>query len=299
MNKQKTLIFSLSAILFLALSFIVYSWNEPTTNMPSGYTAPLNTSSIAQTKTGEIGASMFRDADNGKYYINPSGDSVISGKIVTDYDVQDDDSSSTLTTKDYVDLRIGNTTMEDTPAAKLYFVQGITNPSCPSGTTEVSRHWVAKTCYLSGGWTVYFSGGWYGVNDTPAESTDYRSCSPDYYDSVMCAGPDPANMLFAIEHSSTDCTNAGGTVETVEGNIKICKFSSQNLIGNCLNYIADYYYTDTCACPIGWKSYREWSKTSTFFSGYTAHEWSNIAREKYFDGEAGRYFAYVDYKGCY
>ena len=49
--------------------------------MPSGYTAPLNTSSIAQTKTGEIGASMFRDADNGKYYINPSGNSVISGTI--------------------------------------------------------------------------------------------------------------------------------------------------------------------------------------------------------------------------
>ncbi|MGI6341154.1 MAG: hypothetical protein ACOX0B_03025 [Minisyncoccales bacterium] len=54
MNKQKILIFSLSAILFLALSFIAYSWSEPTTNMPSGYTAPLNTSSIAQTKTGEI-----------------------------------------------------------------------------------------------------------------------------------------------------------------------------------------------------------------------------------------------------
>ena len=106
MNKQKILIFSLSAILFLALSFIVYSWNEPTTNMPSGYTAPLNTSSIAQTKTGEIGASMFRDADNPNYYINPSGNSVVSGKIIMENSTSSGDIPTTIATKGYVDTEI-------------------------------------------------------------------------------------------------------------------------------------------------------------------------------------------------
>jgi hypothetical protein len=106
MNKQKTLIFSLSAILFLALSFIVYSWNEPVANMPSGYTAPLNTSSIAQTKTGEIGASMFRDADNPNYYINPSGNSVVSGKIIMENSTSSGDIPTTIATKGYVDTEI-------------------------------------------------------------------------------------------------------------------------------------------------------------------------------------------------
>jgi len=78
MNKQKTLIFSLSAMLFLTASFLVYSWVEPTTTMPSSYTAPINTSGTAQTKTGEFGASSFIDADNPSYYLNPSGNSVVS-----------------------------------------------------------------------------------------------------------------------------------------------------------------------------------------------------------------------------
>ena len=108
MTKQKTLIFSLSAILFLALSFIAYSWNEPTTAMPSGYTAPLNTSFTAQTKTGEIGASMFRDADNSNYYINPSGDSIISGDITTSGNVTTarPTEADQVTTKGYVDEQI-------------------------------------------------------------------------------------------------------------------------------------------------------------------------------------------------
>ncbi|HOI59936.1 MAG TPA: hypothetical protein PKU93_01275 [Candidatus Pacearchaeota archaeon] len=53
MNKQKFLIFSLSALLFLSASLLVYSapWAEPTT-MPSSYNPPINTSSTAQTKAG-------------------------------------------------------------------------------------------------------------------------------------------------------------------------------------------------------------------------------------------------------
>jgi len=105
MNKQKTLIFSLSAILFLALSFIAYSFTEPTT-MPSLYNPPINTSSKAQAKTGEIGASVFRDADDPNYYINPSGNSNVLGKILIQNTTTASDSPNTITTKGYVDTEI-------------------------------------------------------------------------------------------------------------------------------------------------------------------------------------------------
>jgi len=107
MNK-KALIFLLSAMLFLTISFIVYSWTEPTTPMPSGYTAPLNTSATAQNKVGELGAASFVDADDSNYYINPSGDSIMSGNITTSGNIitARPTESDQVTTKGYVDEQI-------------------------------------------------------------------------------------------------------------------------------------------------------------------------------------------------
>ncbi len=133
MNKQKTLIFSLSAILFLALSFIAYSWTEPTT-MPSSYNPPINTSSIAQTKTGEIGASMFRDADNSNYYINPSGNSAVSGTISGGNPVGNSD----FATKTYVDSLLAGVE-EEVSSSNMIYIAGSTNPPCPDNAIEISR----------------------------------------------------------------------------------------------------------------------------------------------------------------
>lgn len=74
MNKQKFLIFSLSALLFLSASLLVYSapWAEPTT-MPSSYSPPINTSSTAQTKLGALTVPIIYDQNNSNYYIDPSG----------------------------------------------------------------------------------------------------------------------------------------------------------------------------------------------------------------------------------
>jgi len=130
----------------------------------------------------------------------------------------------------------------------------------------------------------------------------------------MCAGPDPANMLFALEHNITDCTNAGGTVETVEGGVKVCKFHYSYLSGNCRQYsmCAGCNYLcngDECSCPAGWKSYKNWSTTSHVQSychvdggGYTnlvPHAWSDAGRENCWDGECNNWDTVVDYKGCY
>jgi len=140
MEKQKTLIFLLSVMLFLAASFIVYSWNEPTTPMPSGYTAPLNTSATAQNKVGELGAASFVDADDSDYYINPSGDSIISGKIVAEGEILDGDSSNTVVTKGYV----GNIINTNNGSQVLYLVGK--SRACPDGYISLERRWSTRVC---------------------------------------------------------------------------------------------------------------------------------------------------------
>ncbi|MDD2494839.1 MAG: hypothetical protein PHE29_06555 [Tissierellia bacterium] len=139
MNKQKTLVFSLSAMLFLAVSFIVYSWTEPTT-MPSSYNPPINTSSIAQTKAGEIGASVFRDADNSNYYINPSGNSVVSGTI----SATNPTDNKHVATKEYVDGLVSNVSGEVSLSNVSYVIGD--NASCPDNSIELMKQWSARTC---------------------------------------------------------------------------------------------------------------------------------------------------------
>ncbi|MDD2227352.1 MAG: hypothetical protein PHH71_02075 [Clostridia bacterium] len=103
MRKQKILIFSLSILAFFLVSFVVYSWSEPTGTMPTSYTAPLNTSSTAQTKAGDLTAATFYDYNDSSYYIDPSGNSNISGKIITGTSTTSADGDKTLATKDYVE----------------------------------------------------------------------------------------------------------------------------------------------------------------------------------------------------
>ncbi len=143
MNK-KTLIFSLSTILFFALSFVVYSFTEPTT-MPSSYNPPINTSSTTQTKTGEIGASLFRDADNSTYYINPSGNSVLSGDITTSGNIITAYPTEVghVVTKGYVDDLFNNA---GSGPASYEVVEGTT---CPEGAILISKYYEQKTCTYS------------------------------------------------------------------------------------------------------------------------------------------------------
>jgi hypothetical protein len=212
MNKQKTLIFSLSTILFLALSFIVYSWTEPVANMPSEYTAPFNTSSTAQTKTGEIGASMFRDADNSNYYINPSGNSVVSGTITS----ANPTANGHLTTKTYVDDLFGNVEQE-VSLSNVIYVSGI-NPPCPDGTIMIMRSWAPRTCvdsaYPSCGpcttsdqWikpnspkpTCSYSGGYYY-----GQCGYSYTCATDTYEEALCAKI-TGEQLYQSKHTADQC----------------------------------------------------------------------------------------------
>ncbi|MDD4411720.1 MAG: hypothetical protein PHO58_04390 [Bacilli bacterium] len=106
MNKQKILIFSLSILAFFSLSFVVYSWSEITTAMPSSYTSPIDTGANAQTKIGALTVPIIYDYSSQNYYIDPANSTQsasIAGKIITGTSTTSTDGDKTLVTKDYVD----------------------------------------------------------------------------------------------------------------------------------------------------------------------------------------------------
>ena len=270
MNK-KPLTFLLLATLFLALSFIVYSWNEPVANMPSGYTAPLNTSSTAQSKTGEIGASLFRDADNSNYYINPSGNSKISGIISSEAGPLE---NNHLTTKGYVDGLLGNVEQE-VSLSNLIYVNG-TNPSCPDDSIMIMRHWLTRTCSSSScndPKECSTSVGWF--ESSPACSYcpyygNYQTCAANSWDAAICAKI--GTPLFNSHHTEEQCRIWGGETVIVEEDVKICKMNS-------------------ASCPGDWTQYKNWSTTvpspsafpddpinqTYYYTG--SHTWSNTGVE--------------------
>ena len=79
----------LASVLVLSLSagYIALAWTEPTGTMPVTVAAPLNTGGIAQTKAGSLAvqgnltASIFYDADNTAYYVNPAGQTLLAGSV--------------------------------------------------------------------------------------------------------------------------------------------------------------------------------------------------------------------------
>ncbi len=71
-------------IMSFAVGYKVLSWTGPTGTAPaSNASAPINVSSTAQTKSGTLAASIFYDADDASYYVNPSGatSALFSGKV--------------------------------------------------------------------------------------------------------------------------------------------------------------------------------------------------------------------------
>lgn len=87
-------IVSLALILSVGISY-VSAWTAPTATPPGGNTsAPLNVSSTAQTKVGDITANyltassesnapVFKDTSNPAYFVNPNGDSVLANIYAT------------------------------------------------------------------------------------------------------------------------------------------------------------------------------------------------------------------------
>lgn len=138
MSKKNILIFSLSTVFFLSAAFITFSWVEITTNMPSSYTTPIDTSGTAQSKSGTLSAKDFYDNDNSSYYINPSGNSVISGKITTGTSTTTTDDGKTLVTKDYA----------DNINCRLVYFGAAATTNCPTGYYVTEMVASAQTGYM-------------------------------------------------------------------------------------------------------------------------------------------------------
>lgn len=79
--KDKIFPLSLGVIIFSSLLVLfAQAWQEPTQAPPGGNVdAPLNIGSTNQTKSGELGAALFRDYNSSDWYLNPSGVSFIGG----------------------------------------------------------------------------------------------------------------------------------------------------------------------------------------------------------------------------
>lgn len=80
-NFKKLTFFATVLIVSLALgNFVLAVWTEPTATPPNNNApAPINVSSNAQTKTGNLSVSTLYDTDNTSYYINPSATATPSG----------------------------------------------------------------------------------------------------------------------------------------------------------------------------------------------------------------------------
>jgi hypothetical protein len=80
LNYKKILIILGALVMSLAISYLALAWTEPSLAPPDGNVpAPLNVSSTAQTKTGNLIFPMFYDLDT-TYYVNP--DSSIRSAIL-------------------------------------------------------------------------------------------------------------------------------------------------------------------------------------------------------------------------
>jgi len=127
-----------------------------------------------------------------------------------------------------------------------------TNPTCPSGQTAIMKA---------------YNGTW------------YIASQPTTWTQVTCGivmSSDGTPLLVNSQHSTGNCTNAGGTVVSGSGN-NICRFNLSS-------------------CPSGWVQYLNWSTTIATAGNTPAyscggatcgacsintgqHNWSNVARE--------------------
>jgi len=190
----------------LVVGYVVFSWSEPTAPMPSGYTAPLNTSATAQNKVGELGAASFVDADDSDYYINPSGDSVIAGKIAAAGEIDDSDFGSTLINKAYLETKLNKIYEMISNTAGETFTRTGTNPPCPPGSTAVQKHWLAKTC--SGNYLGQCENFYYGTYTcTTASTWAYDAPLCIYYNWVNGLGCQSGQVCTASSWDKILCAS--------------------------------------------------------------------------------------------
>jgi hypothetical protein len=88
-TKSLSLILSLFVISSLG-GYIIYAWTGPMSAPPDANTPrPLNIGDVDQDKAARISATEYYDADNSSFYVNPSGDSSISGILTIGGDISD------------------------------------------------------------------------------------------------------------------------------------------------------------------------------------------------------------------
>ena len=139
-SKNITLVLGVLVICFAVGFYIFAAWQEPGQEAPEGnVSAPINTGSLPQSKSGRISAAEFYDANDPNYYLNPSGDSKLSGNLNL--------GSATIMGNGSISTNLNADKLDDLDAADLL---------AQSGGETVFTRWGATTCPT--GWTLLYSG---------------------------------------------------------------------------------------------------------------------------------------------
>ena len=86
----QSLAFVLSLVILAGFFGYLRAWTGPTSSPPgSNAPSPVNIGTSDQEKAGRLSATEFYDADNSSFYINPSGDSKVSGTLSLGGDLYD------------------------------------------------------------------------------------------------------------------------------------------------------------------------------------------------------------------
>jgi len=86
----QSLAFVLSLVILAGFFGYLRAWTGPTSSPPgSNAPSPVNIGTSDQGKAGRLSATEFYDADNSSFYINPSGDSMVSGTLSLGGDLYD------------------------------------------------------------------------------------------------------------------------------------------------------------------------------------------------------------------
>ena len=89
-SSLQSLSFVLSIFILGGFYVGLLAWTGPTSAPPgSNASSPINIGTSDQDKAGRLSATEFYDADNSSFYINPSGDSMVSGTLSLGGDLYD------------------------------------------------------------------------------------------------------------------------------------------------------------------------------------------------------------------
>ena len=216
----KSLALIVSLLIVSSISgYLVYAWTGPTSAPPgSNAPQPLNIGTADQDKIGRISAAEFYDADNSSFYINPSGNSSISGVLTVGGDISD-----------------GAKTIYDSAAGRLDY------SVLPYHKGDLTSDWASNS----------YTSGYYDVSNLVGASSNV-GCGVSYGRGQEGTSRAACGMCYDCEGGSCAAQTASYAAATaLDCNLgeEECRFCNN---GTCTYYTSgERECESTCVCNAG------------------------------------------------